>query len=230
MLTDTPVQEYKLKDKKVLVKRDDLMGDGNTLPPWGKLAGIDRLLHRYINPKYPLIHLAVNGSWSGWALSYLCKQRGIKFIYAYPPSKTYSNFILNKARENDCEFYELKPNMMAILYNRVKKYAKEKDIQMLPYAFDHVDYRNNLKQRAEEVFEKYPVDHLVISAGSGVTSSPIIQAFQPGNDLFSQSNKQAHTVTVSNINTIYDKYKSHSIMSSAINVDKTKYEFDDWYR
>ena len=45
--------------------------------------------------------------------------------------------------------------------------------------------------------------------------------------MFSQSNKQAHTITVSNINTIYEKYKSHSIMSSAINVDKTKYEFDD---
>ena len=180
------------------------MGDGDILPPWGKMAGINALLDN-LNPKYPLIHLAVNGSWSGWALSYLCKQRGIKFIYAYPPSKTYSNFILDKARENDCEFYELKPNMMAILYNRVKKYAKEKDIQMLPYAFDHIDYRNNLKQRAEEVFKEYSVDHLVVSAGSGVTSSPIIQAFQPGNDLFSQSNKQVHTVTVSNINTIYEK-------------------------
>ena len=121
MLTDTPVQEYKLKNKKVLVKRDDLMGDGNTLPPWGKLAGIDRLLHRYINPKYPLIHLAVNGSWSGWALSHLCKQRDIKFVYAYPPSKTYSRFILNKAKENGCDFHELKPNMMAVLYAQVHR-------------------------------------------------------------------------------------------------------------
>ena len=226
MLINTPVEKHILNGREILVKRDDLMGDGNVLPPWGKMAGIDALLEN-LNPKYPLIHLAVNGSWSGWALSYLCKQRGIKFIYAYPPSKTYSKFILNKARENDCEFYELKPNMMAILYNRVKTYAKQKDIQMLPYAFDHADYRNTLKQRAEEVFEEYPVDHLVISAGSGVTSSPIIQAFQPGNDLFSQSNKQAHVITVSNINTIYDKFKSHSIISSAINVDKTKYEFDD---
>ena len=49
MQTDTPVQEYKLKGKTVLVKRDDLMGDGDVLPPWGKLAGIDRLLHRYPN-------------------------------------------------------------------------------------------------------------------------------------------------------------------------------------
>jgi hypothetical protein len=117
--------------------------------------------------------------------------------------------------------------MMAILYNRVNSYAKKNDIQMLPYAFDHVDYRNNLKQRADEVFKEHLVDHLVISAGSGVTSSGIIQSYQPGNDLFSNSNKQVHTITVSNINTIYEKYKSHSIASSAINVDKTKYEFDN---
>ena len=173
---NTPVEEHNLNGRKILVKRDDLMGDNNILPPWGKMAGIDALL-KNLNPKYPLIHLAVNGSWSGWALSYLCKQRGIKFIYAYPPSKTYSEFILSKAKENDCEFHELKPNMMAILYNRVNSYAKKNDIQMLPYAFDHIDYRNNLKQRAEETFKEHLVDHLVISAGSGVTSSGIVQAF-----------------------------------------------------
>ena len=178
---NTPVEEYHLNGRKILVKRDDLMGDGKILPPWGKMAGIDALLEN-LNPKYPLIHLAVNGSWSGWALSYLCKQRGIKFIYAYAPSKTYSQFILDKAKENDCEFYELKPNMMAILYAQVQTYAKRKDIQMLPYAFDHVDYRNNLKERAENTFKEHLVDHLVISAGSGVTSSGIIQAFKPGND------------------------------------------------
>ena len=173
MKKDTPTEVYKLKGREVLVKRDDLMGDGNTLPPWGKLAGIDRLLHRYINPKYPLIHLAVNGSWSGWALSHLCKQRDIKFVYAYPPSKTYSRFILNKAKENGCDFHELKPNMMAVLYAQVQSYAKRKDIQMLPYAFDHVYYRNCMASRARNVFEEYPfIDHLVISAGSGCLAIP----------------------------------------------------------
>ncbi len=133
----------------------------------------------------------------------------------------------NKAKENGCEFHELKPNMMAILYNRVNSYAKKNDIQMLPYAFDHIDYRNNLKQRAEETFKEHLVDHLVISAGSGVTSSGVVQAYQPGNDLFSNSDKQAHIITVSNINAIYEKYKSHSISSSSINVDKTKFDFAD---
>ena len=222
----TPVEEHILKDRRILVKRDDLMGDNNILPPWGKMSGINRLLDN-LNPKYPLIHLAVNGSWSGWALSYLCKQKDIKFIYAYPPSKTYSEFILNKAKQNDCEFYELKPNMMAILYNRVKKYAKQNDIQMLPYAFDHIDYRNELKNRAEKVFKEHLVDHLVISAGSGVTSSGIVQAFAPGNDLFSNSSKQAQVITVSNESTIHKKYKSHSISSGNININKSPFEFND---
>ena len=224
---NTPVKEYNLKGRKIFVKRDDLMGDGNVLPPWGKMSGINKLLDN-LNPEYPLIHLAVNGSWSGWALSYLCKQRGIKFIYAYPPSKTYSEFILNKARENDCEFHELKPNMMAILYNRVKTYAKQKDIQMLPYAFDHINYVNSIKKRAEEVFKKHLVDHLVVSAGSGVTCSGIVQAFDPGDNLFSNSNRKAHIVTVSNIGTIYKKFKSHSLGKiNNIEVSKTKYAFDD---
>ena len=266
MRLNTPVELHLLKGRNVYVKRDDLMGDGDTLPPWGKMAGIDRLLEN-LNPKRPLIHLAVNGSWSGWALSYLCKQRGIKFIYAYPPSKTYNKFILEKAAKYDCDFKELTPNMMAILYNRIGSASKDSkssflsksditlnpesenykhtqrhysnmnandsflkeygDVQMLPYAFDHIDYRIILKQRAEEVFKEHLVDHLVISAGSGVTSSPIIQAFSPGNDLFSNSQKQAHSITVSNVKTIYEKYKSHSISSSAIEVYKTEFEFDD---
>ena len=45
--------------------------------------------------------------------------------------------------------------------------------------------------------------------------------------MFSNSQKQAHSITVSNVKTIYEKYKSHSISSSAIEVYKTEFEFDD---
>ena len=44
MLLNTPVETYRLKNRDILVKRDDLMGDGQILPPWGKMAGIDALL------------------------------------------------------------------------------------------------------------------------------------------------------------------------------------------
>ena len=227
MRLDTPVEKHKLNGRDILVKRDDLMGDNDVLPPWGKMAGIDALL-KNLNPKYPLIHLAVNGSWSGWALSELCKRRGIKFIYAYPPSKTYSKFILNKAKNNKCEFYELKPNMMAILYAQVQSYAKRKDIQMLPYAFDHQYYRSCMSSRARNVFDENPfIDHLVISAGSGVTSSGVVKQFNPGNNLFSNSNRQAHVITVSNVSTINKKFSGYGMTDSSIHVHKTKFLFED---
>jgi len=35
MKLNTPVEEYTLKGKKVLVKRDDLVGDNNVLPTLG---------------------------------------------------------------------------------------------------------------------------------------------------------------------------------------------------
>ena len=80
---------------------------------------------------------------------------------------------------------------------------------------------------AEKVFKEHLIDHLVISAGSGVTSSGIVQAFAPGNDLFSNSIKQAQVITVSNESTIHKKYKSHSISSGNININKSPFEFND---
>ena len=40
----TPVETYTIKDKKVHVKRDDLMGDGVQHPPWGKLTALREVL------------------------------------------------------------------------------------------------------------------------------------------------------------------------------------------
>ena len=69
---DTPVEKYKLGRLDVHVKRDDLMGDNERLPPWGKLLGIKKLL-RDLSPDKPVVHLNVFGSWSGWALAKLHK-------------------------------------------------------------------------------------------------------------------------------------------------------------
>ena len=44
MLIKTPVEIHSLKGRDILVKRDDLMGDGQVLPPWGKMAGLS-LIH-----------------------------------------------------------------------------------------------------------------------------------------------------------------------------------------
>ena len=61
---DTPIEKYDMGGKSVYVKRDDLMGDGEILPPWGKKSALRNVLLD-VNPTKPLIHLSVYGSWSG---------------------------------------------------------------------------------------------------------------------------------------------------------------------
>ena len=82
---------------------------------------------------------------------------------------------------------------------------------------------------ARNVFEEYPfVDHLVISAGSGVTSSGVVKQFNPGTNLFSNSNRQAHVITVSNVSTIEKKFAEYGMADSSIHVHKTKFLFVPW--
>ena len=75
MQLNTPIEKYNVDGKSVYVKRDDLMGDGSVLPPWGKLSALKNLLLD-IKPTRPFIHLSVYGSWSGWALSKISKELG----------------------------------------------------------------------------------------------------------------------------------------------------------
>ena len=55
---NTPIEEYNIGNKSIYVKRDDLMGDGINLPPWGKLSALRKVLES-TNPSKPLIHLSV---------------------------------------------------------------------------------------------------------------------------------------------------------------------------
>ena len=41
---DTPLEEHLCGEKKVYVKRDDLLNGNLDLPPWAKLEGIRRVL------------------------------------------------------------------------------------------------------------------------------------------------------------------------------------------
>ena len=221
---NTPLENYDIKGKPVYVKRDDLMGDGETLPPWGKLSALRNVLLD-VKPTRPLIHLSVYGSWSGWALSELCKDLGYEFIMAYPKSQKYPEQMLEKV--DKC--IALKPNMMSILYNKVGSIAKEKDYVRLPYAFDHNAYIETQRQRLKDVKKHLEFDHLVVSSGSGVTCVGLLLEHEPWPSLFEPENKRTfHTVCVSNEETIKKKFSYHQVYSSEqIEIIKSEFEFDD---
>lgn len=231
-LVQTPIEIYKLKGKDVHVKRDDLVGNGTTLPRWAKIEGIRRILESdEIDKDKPLVHLSVYGSWTGWTLSELCKEYGIEFISAYPDSKTYPPEILEKIKGNGAVLYPMKPNMMKLLENKLGGIAKREGWQQLPYAFNHPTYVNYMQSRMAEVLEKENFDHLVISIGSAVTASGLIREFlqyKDWKDLLNNKRK-VHAITMSSVAStkkILNFNKAGDLNN--INIYKSPYEFNDF--
>ena len=225
---DTPLEEYKIKGRSVWVKRDDLMGDGIHLPPWGKMAAIYRLVDKYVDKSKPLTHLSVDGSWSGWTLAAICENLGIEFYYSHPDSKKISQELLGEVKERYpyCKFNPIRPNMMSIMYNSLKKQAKEEGWQMLPYAFDHDFYMDYLSDRIQ------PYNHfknLVISSGSGVTLSGLAKGFfrEELKEFWPQTDKKIWTTCVSSENSINKMLKKNGLSQLPIDVRKSEYDFDN---
>ena len=225
---NTPLEEYKLKNRSVWVKRDDLMGDGIHLPPWGKIGAVYELVKKYVDRNKPLTHLSVDGSWTGWVLASICRDLGIEFHVSYPDSKKISQEYLGMIKEMYPEVHmnPIRPNMMQIMYNSLKKQAKDMDWQMLPYAFDHEFYRNYLKERIQ------PYTHfknLVVSSGSGVTLSGLMMGYYKDelDEFLPKTDKMVWTTCVSSESSIQKMLKKSGVGHLPITIRKSEFDFDN---
>lgn len=224
---DTPLELYHIKGREVWVKRDDLMGDGMVLPPWGKLAALFELVKKYVDKSNPLVHLSVDGSWTAWALGAICEELGIEFYAAHPDSKKISQEYLSMIKEMypKTNLYPIRPNMMQIMYNSLKKDAREKGWQMLPYAFDHNFYKDYLAERIQP-FTNY--DNLVVSSGSGVTLSGLAKGYyrEELKEFFPQVKRKIWTTCVSSVSSINKTLKKSGI-PIPLNIRKSEYLFEN---
>lgn len=224
---DTPLEEYKIKGRSVWVKRDDMMGDGINLPPWGKIAAVYELVKKYVDPNKPLTHLSVDGSWTAWVLSAICEDLGIEFYASYPDSKKISQEYLGLIREMypKTHFNPIRPNMMQIMYNSLRGQAKEMGWQMLPYAFNHDFYKDYLAERIQPYTH---FDNLVVSSGSGVTLSGLVKGYyrEELKEFFPKVNKKVWTTCVSSESSIKKTLQSSGI-SIPINVRKSEFLFEN---
>lgn len=224
---ETPLELYHIKGREVWVKRDDLMGDGMILPPWGKLAALFELVKKYVDKSKPLVHLSVDGSWTAWALGAICEELGIEFYAAHPDSKKISQEYLGLIKEMypKTNLYPIRPNMMQIMYNSLKKDAREKGWQMLPYAFDHDFYKDYLADRIQPYTN---FDNLVVSSGSGVTLSGLAKGYyrEELKEFFPQVKKKIWTTCVSSVSSINKTLKKSGI-PIPLNIRKSEYLFED---
>lgn len=230
-LIQTPIEIHAIGDRKIHVKRDDLVGDGVIFPRWAKIEGIRRILESdAIDRNRPLTHLSVYGSWTGWVLSRLCMELGMEFISAYPDSRSYPEKILEIIDGNGAILYPMKPNMMKILDNKLRGVAKQKGWQILPYAFNHPSYIKYMQSRMHEVLMQSNYDHLVVSMGSGVTSSGLIREFlqySSWKDIL-QNKRQVHSVTMSSIKST-QKILNENLAGDMNNIHiyTSEFAFDD---
>ena len=208
---DVPVEEY----NGVSVARGDLQGDGDILPPWGKLAAIENVLVNGNIPRdKPIIQLSVRGSYSGWALGVLGPIHGYKIQVAYPNAKNFPKSMVKKLESLPIELVPQRPNMMSVVLGQTKKYAKENDLQMIPYGFEHQSY---LDWWAEEI-KKYDYDNLIVCAGAPVTCLGMIKNFT-GNKIY--------LVATSAQATVEKKLKKYGIEDSRIEIHTSPFDFYD---
>jgi hypothetical protein len=224
---DTPLELYHIKGREVWVKRDDLMGDGTILPPWGKVAALYELVKKYIDKSKPLTHLSVDGSWTGWALAAICEELDIEFYVSHPDSKKISQEYLGMIKEMYPKVHinPIRPNMMQIMYNSLRGQARENGWQMLPYAFDHDFYKDYLAERIQPFVH---FDNLVVSSGSGVTLSGLARGYyrEELKEFFPSVSRKIWTTCVSSESSIKKTLKKSGI-PIPLNIRKSEYLFEN---
>jgi hypothetical protein len=174
-----------------------------------------------------LVHLSVDGSWTAWVLAAICEHLDIEFYAAHPDSKKISQEYLGLIKEMypKTNLYPIRPNMMQIMYNSLKKDARERGWQMLPYAFDHDFYKDYLAERIQPYAH---FDNLVVSSGSGVTLSGLARGYyrEELKEFFPKVKRKIWTTCVSSESSINKTLKKSGI-SVPINVRKSEYLFEN---
>ena len=215
---DTPLEKYLLKGREVFVKREDLMGDGLLFPKWGKINAIKNYLEKNVNKNKPITTLSVDGSWSGWVVSALCEELDIQHIYSYPNSKKFNTKILDYVSSiyPSTKLNPIKPNMVSIMFNGLKRRSIENGTQIIPYGFEHDDFISVFEDRIKEYNH---FDNLIISSGSGISLIGLTRGFQV------KKSQRIISVCVSSENTIQKKLKKYGI--DGVEVYKSKYDFSN---
>ena len=224
---NTPLETYQLKGRDVWVKRDDLHNGDLDLPPWAKIEGVRQLLTSdIIDKNKPVVHLTVRGSYTGWVLGYYGRELGYNIKIAYGNSKNYPIESLDRIKSYGVELVPIKPNMMKVVYNSMKKMADEKGWQRLPYAFDHPIYHEYWRNKTMVFFEENDFDNLVILGGSGVTGIGMIKGFLDLDNF--PMKKKVHVISSSTISTVVNKLKQwESYFPNNVIVKDTPYDFYD---
>lgn len=173
---NTPLEAYRIGNRVVWVKREDLCAPEGA-PKFSKLRGV--AAHLASRPESVIGVLDTVHSQGGWAVSYLAAQLGKRVVNFYP------QFKLGEVRpmQNECqrlgaELYPLKPGRSFILYNQARRLLREgwPDSYMMPNALKLAE---SVEETAIEVRHRELLSLVngtwVVSISSGTIAAGVVK-------------------------------------------------------
>lgn len=175
IITNTPLEEYRVDNRVIMVKREDLCIDG---PSFSKLRGVSA--HLAVRPEGVIGVLDTFHSKAGWGVSLLGKGYGKKVVVYYPVYKSDRCIRGNQIQARKCgaELRGFTAGRSCILYHRAKKDLLERypGAYMMPNA---LKLEESVDATAAEVWtvpKAYFKDTIwVVSVSSGTIAAGVVR-------------------------------------------------------
>lgn len=174
----TPLERYRVGDREVWVKRDDLFAKWPA-PPLGKLRGARALLGRLYRHRTRLV-----GCWDtrisalGQGIAACATELpGLQVIVAYPASQGSAVPLpLQIASQLGAEVLPVRAGRISISFAAARKVVQERGGFMLPFGLECFESVAAIQQEAAALPEEAVHDGTVIvSCGSGVTLAGLVR-------------------------------------------------------
>lgn len=139
MLSNAPVEVYKVKGVNVNVRRDDLTFLP-PLPPNAKMAALYNIVkHAYVKGYKRVVMFAKKQTGTPYAIGLppIAADFDMDCIITYPSNKFETfDWMVHAQRFGNCSFEFLRPNMITVNVNQSKKLAEKLDAYFIPFGFD----------------------------------------------------------------------------------------------
>lgn len=178
---NTPIEEYRIEDRIIHVKREDLCTPSPG-PTFSKVRGLLKRLQTLKSERIEVVGYTESSvSMAGWGIAWLAPKVGLKTII-YDPQYSVEqdhlkvlNFHRSKWKELDAEIIPIKAGMVKVNYNICKKDLAQRysNSVMLPLGLPFQETIDETARIASQYDRKFK--SVVVCIGSGTICAGIIK-------------------------------------------------------
>lgn len=183
LMTDTPVEEYTLRGRTVLVKREDQAAPYPG-PPFSKVRGLVPYLEDL--KEIGLVNIGyveTSISMAGWGVAWACHHLGLHCIIWDPQYKETPPLLAyhrEQWKKFDAEIRPIKAGMAAVNFNiAAKEMRGMPESFLLPLGLPLPTTVSETAKIARETWNKREFDTVVISVGSGTICAGLLLGLPP---------------------------------------------------